>query len=115
RVGVPVGRALDPVPIDVAPFVDVAQPRHLGMLLVPVADERVDARRAEPASESGDVAGTEMLTAEHQHRMLCKSLMDPGKGSVIELRQVDAERLGAERLAEWAQLRRGHGQSSSVV
>ena len=34
--------------------------------------------------------------------MLCKSLVDPGKGVVVELGQIDAERLGAERLAERA-------------
>ena len=63
-----------------------------------IADERVDARRAEPASESGDVAGAEMLTAKHQHRMFGKSLLDPGECRVVELRQVDAERLGTESL-----------------
>ena len=76
---------------------------------VAVADERVNARSAEPAPESGDVAGAEVLTTEHQHRMFCKSLMDPGKGIVVELGQIDAERLGAERLAERAQFRCGHG------
>ena len=84
------------------------------MFLVPVADERVDARRAEPASEGGDIAGAEMLVAEHQHRMLGKGLLDPGESFVIELRQVDAERLGAERFAERAQLRCGHGCFSAV-
>jgi hypothetical protein len=69
----------------------------------------MDARRAKAASESGDIAGTEMLTAEHQHRMLCKNLVDPGKSIVVELCQIDAERLGAERLAERAQFRCGHG------
>ena len=96
RIGVPVGRALDAVPVDVAVLVDIAQPRHFGMLLVAVADQRVDARRAEPPPESGDIAGVELLVAKHQHRMLGEGLLDPCEGRVVEFRQIDAERLGAE-------------------
>src|SRR2546423_14489614 len=96
----PVGRALHSIPIDVAAFVDIAQPRYLGIFLVTVADQRVLARHAEPVPESSDVAGAEVLTAEHQHRMLGKGPADPGKSRVVEFRQIDAERLGAERLAE---------------
>ena len=82
----PIGGALDAVPIDAAIFVDIAQPRHLGIFLVAIADERMDARRAEAAAEGGDVAGAEMLVAEHQDRMLGEGLADPGEGGVVELR-----------------------------
>src|ERR1700730_10912880 len=110
RIGMPVGGAFDTVPIDVAVRVDIAQPRDFGMLLVAVTDERMDARRAEPAPEAGDIAGTEMLIAEDQHRMLGKVLVDPCESRIVEgLRQVDAESLGAEGFAEWAQFRCGHG------
>ena len=109
RIGMPIGGALDAVPIDVAVRVDIAQPRDFGMLLVTIADERVDARCAEPAPKGGDIAGAEMLVAEDQHRMLGKSLVDPGEGRVVKSRQVDAESLGAERFAERTQFRCGHG------
>ena len=64
------------------------------------------ARRAEAAAERGEFDGAEVLVAEHQHRMLGEGALDPGEGRVVErLGQVDAERLGAERLAERAELR----------
>ena len=47
----PVGRAFDAVPINLAVGVDIAQPRDFGMLLVAVTDERMDARCAEPLIE----------------------------------------------------------------
>src|SRR5215469_17606487 len=82
-----------------------------------VTDERVNARLAKAAAEGGDVAGFEMLVAEYQHRMLGKGAADPGKRVVVELRQIDAKRLGAEVLAKRAQLSRfggnRHRQSSS--
>ena len=86
RVGVPVGRALYPVPVDVALRVHIAQPRHFGMLLVAITDKRMNARSAEPASEGGDVAGAEVLVAEHQHWMLGKRLLDPVESWIIEFR-----------------------------
>ena len=49
-----------------------------------IADQGVLARRAEAAAEPGDVAGAQMLIAEHQHRMLGESLPDPGEGRVVE-------------------------------
>ena len=86
RIGVPVGGAFDAVPVDVAVRVDIAKPRDLGMFFVPVADERMDARRAEPASENGDIAGAEVLVAEHQHRMLGEGVCDPGESCVVWFR-----------------------------
>ena len=68
----------------------------------------MDARRPEPPSKRGDVAGAEVLVAEDQHRMFGESLLDPGECRVIELGQIDAERLGAEGFAERAQFRCGH-------
>jgi hypothetical protein len=40
-----------------------------------------------------------------QHRVLGEGGFDPGEGLIIEPRQIDPERLGAERLAQRAQLR----------
>src|SRR3954470_17703968 len=84
------------------------------MFFVAVTDERVNARRPEPPSESGDVAGVEPLVAEDQHGMFGKSPSDPVESCVIEFRQVDAERLGAECPAQRTQFQCGHGSSSVV-
>ncbi len=106
RIGVPVGCALDAVPVDLAGVVDIAQPGHLGDFGVAVGDERVLPWRAEAAPESRELCCAEMLVAKHQHRMLGKGPRDPGEGRLVDrLRQVDAECLSAERLAERAQLR----------
>jgi hypothetical protein len=53
RVGVPVGGALDPEPVDVAVFGHVGQPRHLGIFGVTIIDQRVKLRLAEAAPERG--------------------------------------------------------------
>ena len=83
------------------------------MLLVTVLDQRMHPRLAETAPESGELGGAEMLLAEHQHRMLGKGALDPGKGVVVEAGQIDPERFGAEGLAKRPDLRRtGHGRSS---
>ena len=49
-----------------------------------ILDQRVLARRAEAAAERGEFGGAQVLVAEHQHRMLGKSLRDPGEGVVVE-------------------------------
>jgi hypothetical protein len=60
-------------------------------------------RLSEAAPESSELGGTQPLVAEHQHRMLGEGLLCPGEGRIVErLRQVDAERLGAECFAERA-------------
>jgi len=72
---------------------------------VAVLDKRVPARRAETPAEGGKFGGAEVLVAEHQHRMLGESVRDPGEGRLVErARQVDAERLGTQRLAQRVEL-----------
>ena len=51
----PVGGALDTKPVDVAGFIDIAQPRYLGMIGMAVTDQRMLARRPKPATKGGDV------------------------------------------------------------
>jgi len=99
----PVGCTLDPEPVGVAVLVDIGQPRHFRIFGVTVIDQRVDLWRTETASERSQLGGTEILVAEHQHRMLGERLLDPGESLVVErLGQIDAERLGAERVTERA-------------
>src|SRR5436190_7336235 len=99
----PVGRALDPEPVDVAVLVDIGQPRYFRIFRVTVIDQRMNLWRTEAASECRQLGGTEILFAEHQHRMLGEGSLDPGEGSVVEwLGQIDAERLGAERVTKRA-------------
>ena len=81
RVGVPVGRALDPEPVDVAVFVDIGQPRHFGMFDVPIIDQRMDLRFAEAPPKRGQFSRSQVLLAEHQHRMLGKGVFDPRRRS----------------------------------
>ena len=52
---------------------------------MPVFHEGVLARGAEAAAERGDIAGVQMLVAEHQHRMLGESLPDPCERVIVEL------------------------------
>src|SRR5579859_5831041 len=60
-------------------------------------------RFAKTAPKRCHFAGTQILFTEHQHRVLGESGLDPGEGLVVErLRQIDAERLGAERLSKRA-------------
>ena len=101
----PVGGALDAVPIDPAILFDVGQPGHFRVFAVPVFQERVLAGRAEPAAERGDIRGLEFLAAEHKNGVFGEGALDPGKGRVIETGQIDPERLGPEGFAEWTQMR----------
>jgi hypothetical protein len=74
-----------------------------------VVDQRVGARGTESTAERGELSSVEMLVAKHQHWMLGKRPLDPGEGPVVERpREVDAECLGAERLAERGQSRGNH-------
>src|SRR5215831_10884799 len=75
------------------------------------------ARCTEPTAERGKFGRPEILFAEHKHRMFGESAPDPGEGRLIEWRcEIDAQRLGADRLAQGAKLGRiGHGRSSDVV
>ena len=99
----PVGRALDAEPVDVAVLVDIGQPRHLGKFGVAIVDQRMDFRPAEAAPESGKLGGAEILVTKHQHRVLGEGGLDPGERVGIErLRQIDADCLGSECLSERA-------------
>ena len=112
----PIGGALDPVPIDIAGIINIAQPRDLGHAGIAVLDQRVHPRRAEAPAERGQCLSGEMLLAEHQHGVLSKDARDPGKGGIVERGQIDADGFGAERLAKRAELRCiGHGRSSEGV
>jgi hypothetical protein len=75
------------------------------MIGMAVADQRVLERRAKAPTECGELGGAELLVAEHQHRMFGEGLLDPGEGCVIEPGQIHPDRLGAERVPKWAQLR----------
>ncbi len=101
----PVGGALDAVPVDLAFLVDIGQPRYFLVVGMTVFDQRVLQRRAKAPPERGKLRGAKPLVAEHQHRMLGEGLLDPGEGRVVEPRQIHPQRLGAERLAQRAQLR----------
>jgi hypothetical protein len=106
RVGVPVGGALDAVPVDLARLLHVGQPGDFGTIDVAILDQRVGTRRAEATAEGGELECTQVLTPEDQHRMLGKRRFDPGEDAGIErLQQVDPEGLGSERSAEGAKLR----------
>jgi len=70
RVGVPIRRALDPVPVDLAVLLDIGQPRDFRVFGVAVFDERMDPRPTEAPAKGGKFGGAEVLVAEHQHRML---------------------------------------------
>jgi hypothetical protein len=70
RVGVPVGRALDAEPIDVAVLIDIAEVRDFGMIGMAVIDERVRTRLAKASSEACQISGPEVLIAEYEHRVL---------------------------------------------
>src|SRR5215510_6242293 len=59
----PVGRALDSEPVDVAVLVDVGQPRHFGIFDVAVVDQRVTFRLAKAAPERRQLAGSQILVA----------------------------------------------------
>ena len=76
-----------------------------------VIDQRMDLWRTETAPKKCQFGGAEILVAEHQHRVFGKGLFDPGKGLIVERpRQIDPERLGAERAPERAQFACGHPQ-----
>ncbi len=115
-VGMPIGRPLDAEPVDLAVFVDVGEPRHLGVLNMAIIDQRMDFGLAEEPAERGELGRAEVLLAEHQHRMLGESVFDPGQRlGVRRLRQVEPERFGAERMPKRTNLARaGHGVSSVV-
>src|SRR5215510_1101658 len=94
----PVGRALDPEPVDVAVLVDVGQPRHFGIFDVAVVDQRVTFRLAKAAPERRQLAGSQILVAKNQDGMARERALDPGQGVGIHWsRQIDAERLSSER------------------
>src|SRR5204863_8828161 len=113
----PVGGALDTIPIHLAVVLDIGKPGHFRMFGMTILDQRMHARRAEPPAEHGELARTEILVAEDKHRMFGECAPDPGKGRLIEWpREIDAQCLGAERLTQRAELRRAsHGRSSDVV
>src|SRR4029453_10003342 len=97
-VGVPVGRALDAKPVDVAVLGDVGQPRHLGVLGVTIVDQRVKLWPPEAAPERSELTGPQILLGEHQDGMRRERLFDPGQGFGIQRpRQIDAKRLSSER------------------
>jgi hypothetical protein len=98
RVGVPVGGALDAEPVDVAVLVDVGQPRHVRILGMAIVDERVTLRLAEAAPEGRQLAGPQVLLAEHQHGMARERALDPGQAFGVQRPgDVNIERLGGER------------------
>ena len=72
RIGVPVGGALDAVPVDLARLLHVGQPGDFRTLGVAILDQRVGTRRAEAAAEGGELGRAQVLVPEHQHRMLGK-------------------------------------------
>jgi hypothetical protein len=75
------------------------------MFSMAILDQRVPPRRAEAAPERREFPGAKVLLAEHQHRMLGKRMRDPIEFRFIErLRQIDAECLGSQRLAQRAKL-----------
>ena len=55
RVGVPVGGALDAVPVDLARLLDIGQPGDFRIIGMAILDQRVRARRAEAAAEGGEL------------------------------------------------------------
>ena len=113
----PVGGALDAVPVDLTGLLHVGQPRHFRTIGVTILRQRVGARRAEAPAEGGELGCTQVLIAKDQHRMLGKGRPDPGEGVGVEwLRQIDPEDLGSERCAEGTKLRcLCHGRSSIDV
>jgi hypothetical protein len=117
RVGVPVGGALDAVPVDLARLLHVRQPGHFGTIDVAILDQRVGSRRAEAAAEPGEGRRAQVLVSEDEHGMLGESRPDSVEGVRLErLREVDPEDLGSQRGAEGAKLRHlCHGRSSIVV
>jgi hypothetical protein len=76
-VGVPVGGALDAVPVDLAVLFDVGEPGDLRAIRMAVLDERMLARCAETAAERGKLGRAEVLVAEHQHRIFREGAHDP--------------------------------------
>src|SRR6266566_3007034 len=112
RVGMPVGRALDPEPVDIAFLVDIGKPRHFGKFGMAVIDQRMELRPAETASKGRQLSGAEILLTKYQYRVLREGILDPGEGLRIQrLRQVDAECLGAERLTERTKFACDHRRS----
>ena len=68
--------------------------------------------RAKAAAKIGEFAGAEILLAEYQHRVLGESALDPGEIVIVKISEIDAERFGAERLAQGTQFRvSGHRRS----
>src|ERR1700693_6237014 len=109
----PVGGALDGVPVDLTVLLDIGQPRDFRVLPVTVLRQRMHPRRAETAAEGGNIGGAALLIAGPQDGVCGEGALDPGEGPVVEARQIDTERFRTECLAERTNLRRtGHGRTS---
>src|SRR5262245_40450007 len=97
----PVRGSLHSIPIYLAIFLDIGEPRHFGMFGMTILDERVHTRRAEAATECGEFGRAEVLIAEHEHRMLGQCAPDPGEGPLVERPfEINSQYLGSERVAQ---------------
>jgi hypothetical protein len=82
---VPVGGALDAVPVYLAIGFDIGKPRNFRVILMAIFHQGVLARDAETTAEGGNITGAEILLAKDQYRMLGERAPDPGEGLVVEL------------------------------